>query len=245
MGDSALKSGQLVVRYDAPWRRRAVFVGMIVGGILLFYGTYEWGRFDGGYSVVATVQERREHKAEMATLKEENNALRAQVASGDTARSVEHRSYADVEKSLGDLQAQVQRQREELAFYRGIVSPEDGVGGLRIQRLDVLSGAVVGHYKVRLVLMQSMRQDSIVSGTIKLELEGSQNKQPIRLTLADVGGQTRDSGEVAFSFRYFQNIEQDVVLPEGFEPMAIDVEVRSSRQQPLHQSFPWTTRAPG
>ncbi|HTE41329.1 MAG TPA: DUF6776 family protein [Steroidobacteraceae bacterium] len=235
----------MIVRYQTPLRRGLALAGTILGAILLIYGTYEWGRFDGGYSVFSMLQERREKAAEVRGLTDENTTLRAQVTSAETARSVEHKSYEDVERTLGELQSQVQRQREELQFYRGIVSPEDGVGGLRIQRLDVLPGAGDGHFKLRLVLMQSMRQDAVIAGSIKIELEGSRDKQPVRLTLAEIGGQTRESGDVAFSFRYFQNIEQDIALPENFEPTAIDVEVRSSRQQPLHQSFPWSVRASG
>jgi hypothetical protein len=217
----------------------------VVGAIVLVYGTYEFGRFDGGYNVVAMAQERRDKASEIEVLREENAALRTKVTGAETSRSVEHQSYADVERTLGDLQSQVQKQRDELAFYRGIVSPEDGVGGLRIQRMDVLPDAGDGRYKLRLVLMQSMRQDAVIAGSVKIELEGSRNKQPVRLTLAEVGGQTREAGDVAFSFRYFQNIEQDIALPADFEPTAIDVEVKSTRQQPLHQSFPWAVRTAG
>jgi hypothetical protein len=246
MGEySPLRAGQMVVRYQTPLRRGLWLAAIGLGALLLLYGTYEWGRFDGGYSVFAMLQERRENAAEVRTLKDENAALRAQVTTAETARSVEHKSYEDVERTLGELQSQVQKQREELQFYRGIVSPEDGVGGLRIQRLDVFPGAGDGRYKLRLVLMQSMRQDTVIAGSVKIELEGSRDKQPVRLTLTEIGGQTRESGDVAFSFRYFQNIEQDVALPANFEPTAIDVEVKSSRQQPLHQSFPWAVRTAG
>jgi hypothetical protein len=245
MGEAPFKTGRLVVRYHAPWRRRGTLIGLLIGAVILIYGTYEWGRFDGGYSVFAMAQERRDRAAEIEALKDENAKLRGQVTGAETARRVERQSYADVERTLSELQAQVQQQRDELQFYRGIVAPEDGVGGLRIQRLDVLPDAGDGRYKLRLVLMQSMRQDVVSSGSVKIELEGSRNKQPARLTLAELGGQVRESGDVAFSFRYFQNIEQDIALPEGFEPTAIDVEVKSSRQQPLRQSFPWAVRTAG
>ena len=235
----------MVVRYHAPWRRRGTLIGAILGAAILIYATYEWGRFDGGYSVFAMMQERRDRASEIEGLKEDNAKLRAQVTSAETARRVEHQSYADVERTLGELQAKLQQQRDELQFYRGIVAPEDGVGGLRIQRLDVLPDAGDGRYKLRLVLMQSMRQDVVSSGSVRIELEGSRNKQPARLTLEELGGKVRESGDVAFSFRYFQNIEQDIALPADFEPTAIDVEVKSSRQQPMKQSFPWSVRAAG
>ena len=240
MGEfSPIRPGQLVVRYHSPWRRRLIVAGATVGAVIVVYGTYEWGRFDGGYSVFAAAQERRDHAAQVKALQSENASLRGKVTDAEMSQSVERKSYSDVETTLHDLQGQVQRQREELAFYRGIVSPEDGVGGLRIQRLDVLAGGAERHYKLRLVLMQSMRQDAVVSGSLTVELEGARDKQPVRLSLAEAGGQVRDSGDVAFSFRYFQSIEREVTLPEGFEPSAVNVEVKSSRQQPLRQSFPW------
>lgn len=239
---SPFKSGRMVVRYHAPWRRRVVAASIVLGAILIVYATYEWGRFDGGYSVFATMQERRDHAAQIEALERENAQLRAQVTGAETSRRVERQSYADVERSLSELQATVQQQRDELQFYRGIVAPEDGVGGLRIQRLDIFPDVGEGRYKLRLVLMQSMRQDVVSSGSVRIDFEGSRGNQPVRLTLGDLGGKTRDSGDVAFSFRYFQNIEQEIVLPEGFEPKAVDVEVKASRQQPVKQSFPWAVR---
>jgi hypothetical protein len=246
MGEYApIRAGQLVVRHHAPWKRRALLAGSVVGAILIVYATYEWGRFDGGYSVFAAAQERRDLSAEIKTLKAENTDLRTRVTDADVSRNVDRKSYSEVEATLHDLQAQVQHQREELAFYRGIVSPEDGVGGLRIQRLDVLSGGAERHYKLRVVLMQSMRQDATVSGSMSVEVEGLRGKEPVHLTLAEAGGQTRESGDVTFSFRYFQSIERELTLPEGFEPSAINVEVKSSRQAPLRQSFPWQVISTG
>ena len=239
------KTGQLVVRYHAPWRRRVWLTLAVVGGVLAFYATYEWGRFDGGYNVLAMAQERRDYAAKIGALERDNAALRASVTGAETAREVEHKSYADVERGLNALQAQVQQQNEELAFYRGIVAPEDGIGGLRVQRLEIYNGAVAGHYVLRLVLMQSMRQERTVSGGVKIELVGTRAQQPARLSLPEMGAETRDSGELAFSFRYFQKLETEVALPEDFEPASVEVEVRSSRQSPLQQSFPWQVLSAG
>ena len=47
-----------------------------------------------------------------------------------------------------------------------------------------------------------------------------------------------------FSFRYFQTIEQEVSLPEGFEPFEAEVQVRSGKlSAPLEQSFAWKPTA--
>lgn len=240
---ASLRTGRLVVRHQSSWRRRGLLIAGLLGGLLLLYVIYEWGRFEGGYSKFAEVQRRRELIARIEALEQDNEKLRTDVAKAQLARNVDDRAYGDVEKNLADLQAQVLKQREELTFYRGIVSPEDGIGGLRIQRFQVLSGGAERHYRLRLVLVQSMRQDAVVAGSVSIQIEGARNNRPEQLALAQAAPATRGDGLLPFQFRYFQNLEQDIVLPEGFEPRAVNVEVRSSRLAPVRESYPWQVQA--
>jgi len=238
-----LRTGQLVIRRRVPWRRRTlVVVGTLLAGLLL-YGMYEWGRYDAGHNQLATALERRELLGRVESLEMANDELRARITAADTARDVDRQSYADVERTLGELQAQVLRQSEELTFYRGIVAPADGIGGLRIQRFEILPGGSDRHFRLRLVLIQSMRQEAIVSGTVVIDLQGALNESPVQIPLADAGGPA--NGQLPFSFRYFQSLEQDVTLPEGFAPLAVNVEVRSPRQPVVRQSFSWQIQATG
>jgi hypothetical protein len=234
-----MRTGRLVVRYQSSWRRRGLLLAGLLGGLLVLYAIYEFGRFEGGYSKFAEVQRRRELVAQIEALEQENARLRVDVAAAELARNVDHKAYGDVEKNLGDLQAQVLKQREELTFYRGIVSPEDGIGGLRIQRFQVASGGAERHYRMRLTLVQSMRQDAAVSGSVAIRIEGTRDNRPEQLALAQAGAETRADGQLPFKFRYFQDLEQAIVLPEGFEPRAVNVEVRSSGLQPVRESYPW------
>lgn len=238
-----MRTGQLVVRYHSSLRRRSLLIAAGIAALLLLYVMYEWGRFEGGYSKFAEIQRRRELTAQIETLTQENEKLRGQVAAGELSRNVDNKAYADVEKTLADLQAQVLKHREELTFYRGIVSPEDGIGGLRIQRFQVLPGGADLHYRLRLVLVQSMRQDAVVSGSVSIQIEGTRDNRPVQVALTEAGGTTRADGLLPFQFRYFQNLEQDIVLPQGFEPRAVTVEVRSARLQPVRESYPWQVQA--
>lgn len=234
-----MRTGRLVVRYHAPWRRRLMGIGGLVLGILLLYLMFELGRFQGGYSKVAELKRRAEFTARLEALQDQNEKLRHAVAAAELARDVDRKAYADVEKNLADLQAQVLKQREELTFYRGIVSPEDGIGGLRIQRFQVLPGAGPQDYRLRLVLVQSMRQDAVVSGAVHIQIEGVRANRPVQLGLAESGVSEGAEGRLPFQFRYFQNLERDIQLPAGFEPRAVNVEVRSGRIPPVRESYPW------
>ena len=240
-----IRTGQLVIRREAPWRRRLIGWGGLILAVLLLYGMYEWGRFDAGHNQLAVTLARSELQARVESLEQANEELRGRIAAVDTTRDVDRQSYADVERTLGELQAQVLRQSEELTFYRGIVAPADGIGGLRIQRLEVLPGGIDRHFRLRLVLVQSMRQDAVVAGTVSIDVEGALNQSPVSITLPEMGGADANEGRLPFSFRYFQNVEQDIELPEGFEPLAINVEVRTARQAAVRQSFPWQVQTSG
>lgn len=237
-----LRTGQLVVRFRTPAHRKLLWTGAILSVLLILFGLYEFGRYRGGFDHLAAVVLQRQSDSLLKTVKEQNDALRAQAASAELARRVDHQAYADIEKTLGELQTQVARQREELAFYRGIVAPEDGLGGLHIQRLEVLPGNVDRQFHLRLVLVQSLRQEAVAAGSVEIALVGSRDAMPVRLALNELSGGSADA-HLAFSFRYFQNVEQDIVLPERFEPSSVEVEVKPARQSTIKQSFPWQVQA--
>jgi hypothetical protein len=237
-----MRTGQLVVRYYTPKRRRVLTIASVVGGLLLLYGMFELGRLRGGYDFVSALRGREAMTEQMTQLKEENAELRRQIASASLNQQVNRKAYADVEKNLAELQAQVLRQREELAFYRGIVSPEDGIGALRVQRFNVMAAPGENHYKLRLVLVQSMRQDGVVNGTVEMAVSGTRGGKPERLDLESLGAETYSEGRVAFSFRYFQNLEQQIALPLDFEPHSVEVAVRTGRNARIEETYPWAVQ---
>jgi hypothetical protein len=160
---------------------------------------------------------------------------RAVVADHDQRLELENKR---LHARLGDLQSQLARQSDDLAFYRSIVSPADGIQGLRIQRFEVLPGVAPREVQLRLTLVQAMRHESIVAGLAQITLLGVEGGAPARHSVGDLLGKPR--AELPFSFRYFQTIEQTVVLPEGFEPFETEVRVRSSKlRAPVQQTFAW------
>ena len=143
------------------------------------------------------------------------------------------------------LQAKIQEQRDAIAFYRGIVSPADGKRGLRVQDLKVTRGNAEREFNLRLVLVQAMQHDRKVSGDVNLSLQGSQDGVATVYTLKQLIPADADQGW-AFSFRYFQDFDRQLVLPDGFTPERIRVEVRSKTRsiESIDESYAWTT-SPG
>ena len=115
------------------------------------------------------------------------------------------------------------------------------VTGLRVQDLKLSRGRDENAYNVRLVLVQSLQHDRKVSGDVVLTLtgmqDGAERSYPYAELLPDDSKQ-----EWAFSFRYFQDFDREIVLPDGFVPERIDIEVRSRTRSisGIEQSYSWT-----
>jgi len=233
----------LVVRTHAPVRRVVTVIALTLLAAFAFYVVYELGRFDAGYDRLAVSQERAEHEVIVKRLEKANRELRTRLAELDTIRIGRAREQAEVARTIGDLQAQVAQQAQELAFYRGIVAQSAVSPGVKIQQLRIAPAEKKGRFRVRMMLVRSVRPEDVVSGTLFLAAEGTRKGQPATVDLAAMtGGKQR---ELPFNFRYFQNLEPEIALPTGFEPERLTVEVRSSRKgvSPVTQTFPWTVEA--
>lgn len=221
------------------WATRVVVaVLVLVSGYLIF----EFGRIKAGYDIVDVQNERQDFEARIEGLQLEIIDLTQEVALLETHREVDREAYKEVETSLVGLQAKIQEQRDAIAFYRGIVSPTDGNAGLRVQDLKLTRGNEEREFRVRLVLVQAMKHDRKVSGDVNLSVEGSEGGVQKTYAFADLQPASGDSAW-PFSFRYFQNFDRQLVLPDGFTPERVKVEVRSRTRSisSIEESFAWAT----
>ena len=217
--------------------------GLLLGLVIVSaYLVFELGRIKAGYDIVEAANDRQAYEDIIAELEDEVGGLKQEVALLETHRDIDHESYKEVESSLSSLQAKIVEQQDALAFYRGIVSPADGKPGLRVQRLTLTRGDEERQFNVRLVLVQSMKHDRKVSGNVSMSVQGSQDGEETSYELAELLPDNTDSGW-PFSFRYFQNFNRQLLLPNGFTPRQIRVEVRSKTRSiaDVEASFDWVT----
>jgi cell division protein FtsB len=225
--------------------RRALLIAAALLGAFALYIIYELGRYDGGYDRLAVAQQRAELEAAIEHLKKDNHELNLHLAELDTQRIGWAREQAEVSRTIGDLQAQVARQSQDLAFYRGVgaQSPASAALGISIQQLHIGATAEHAHVRVHLTLVRSVRADDLINGSAVLQVEGEAEGRQESLGLAalTVGAQR----ELRYSFRYYQNLEQDITIPDNLRPERLSVEVRSSRKGivPVSQTFLWNVDA--
>lgn len=221
------------------WLVRAVVVALIV---VSGYLVYEFGRIKAGYDIVEAGNISQAYEDHIAQLDGEITVLKQEVAILETNIEVDRESYREVEANLTALQGKIQEQRDAIAFYRGIVSPSDGNSGLRVQDLKFTRAKAEREFNVRLVLVQAMKHDRKVSGDVNLTIVGDQNGVETSYAFSQLIPDEADKAW-AYSFRYFQDFDRQLVLPDGFTPERITVEVRSRTRSisSIEESFAWAT----
>jgi hypothetical protein len=234
----------LVIRTHSPSRRLIIIGVILLIAAFALYIVYELGRFNAGYDRLEVAQQRTELEVEIERLGKTNRELRTQLAELDTIRIGRAREQAEVTRTIGDLQAQVARQTQELAFYRGIVAQGATAVGVKVQQVHIALGAKPQHFMMHIALVRSVRPDSVAIGSIALSVDGTTaDDKPLTLDLPAIT--PTKLKELPFNFRYFENLDQDVSLPAGFKPEKLAVEVRSNKKDvaPASQSFPWALDA--
>ncbi len=216
---------------------RALLLALAVASAYLIF---EFGRIRGGYDIVDAAEDRAAYEQRIASLEEQVVTLKQEVALLETHREIDREAYREVEGSLIDLQSKILEQRDALAFYRGIVSPDDGRPGLRVQDLKLTRGDAERVFNLQLVLVQALQHDRKVSGDVLLEVQGSQNGVATTYALPQLLPQAGEA-DWPFSFRYFQHFDRQLVLPDGFTPERIHVEVRSKTRSisSIEEDFAW------
>lgn len=211
---------------------------VLIAGYLVF----EYGRISAGYDTIDAANERGELVAHIDALDDEIEALQQEVALQETHREIDREAYKEVESSLITLQAKIVEQQNAIAFYRGIVSPADGKPGLRVQDFKLTRGGEEREFNLRLVLVQAMKHDRKVSGNVSVSVEGNENGEVKSYALIDLLPADADKAW-PFSFRYFQDFDRQIVLPDGFTPERVNVEVRSRTRSisSIEESFAWAT----
>ena len=227
---------QLIVREAMPPRQRLLLIALALTLLVGAFGAFEYGRSRAGFDFWQSLGERRELNEHIEKLDIEVRTLRGKLAAAQTERLSLARERAEVASSIGDLQAQVSRQAQQLAFYKGIVTQGANSEEVKIQRVRVEKGLGPGRFRLRIALVRPVQTENLVVGMVAVQVDGQQNGQALRIDLRP---------DLPYSFRYVENLDTELKLPVDFQPERVTVEVKSARKgsDPLVQTQVWQVEA--
>ncbi len=228
------KTGELVIKPRVPPRIKllvaAAAAATLLGGAVYIYN---YGLSMAGFERQYAERAQQDLLEDNRRLKQENHELREALARAERAIQMDQASYQELEKSLKASAQEIVKLREELNFYRNIISPADKKAGLRIQSLAI-EPAGVNRYRYKLVLIQALKHERSIRGTARFEIIGVQAGQEAVLLHP-----APNERAIGVHFKYFQDIEGRFDLPAGFTPQRIKVNVTAGGDQVVEAEYAW------
>lgn len=234
-------SKQFLVKPHRPWRGAAIIVvtGLVMLGTARF--TYELGKRHGGAETEDSTQLIKALETRIGSLEArsatlvENNALLRRSA------SIDRESHAEIKQTLAETQTQMVKLKEELTFYRTLVTPNKGEPHLTLKSVELLPATENATYDYRVMLAQIRKNDRFASGKLNLSVHGVLDGKPRTLRLTDIADVKQVP--IKFKFKYFQTFEGRLELLPGFLPEVVEVSIQptSKHLKPINQSFKWTS----
>jgi hypothetical protein len=192
------------------------------------------------------------HKPEAEELKQQADFLGKELAAlserfeRNQARLIVVEREAEVFRGANRLlrseesqrQAELNRMQSELDFYRRLAGTSGTQTGLSVYAAELITTDSVRVYQFILTLTQNFRRASVISGKARIDIEGTLDNRLVTLKWSEVtDGSTP---EPSFRFKYFQQLEGYLVMPENFKPIRLQVTlVVKDQYQPVIHAFNW------
>ncbi|MCA0900469.1 MULTISPECIES: DUF6776 family protein [Microbulbifer] len=215
----------------------------VLGVSLLVLSTSAGAFFAGQYQISKSLDEKSRAHAraldEVDHLRAQIETLRIRATTAEQSVTIGEQASESVRSELVSKDSQIAELRQEIAFYRGIMAPAEGSEGVSIGRFSI-SEAGDRRYQYKLLVQQSAARHQVVTGAVRFTIVGQTDGEARRYALADLSQQV-ESESIPLRFKYFQNIEGELQLPEGFVPEGVELSLKSSKRKGFNidQRYGW------
>lgn len=231
---------KLTIRTHVPWPVR---VGVGLAGLAVAAAIGAWWA-----SGVPPWAQRDQDRAELASLREGNRALRAErdrliVASNaiDSKSVMERATLKGLSDQIARLETENAKLKEEVAFFEAATTErriQTSVGGIAIRRFQVTEDASAHTVRYRLLVTQDSRANRDFVGELQLVVTISQAGKTANIILpgSSAAGGARNAGPLAVSvdgdaaqfrvaFRSYKRIEGSLRIPAGVALKALHAKI--------------------
>ena len=190
--------------------RSAILLFLLI--ITCLFCGYRMGNFFHGYQIQTINQQ----KARLDKLYDQQVQQVKQIHTLEVELEVERMANMRSQQLLTEIEKDHFKVKKELAFYEKVMAPEKQVDGVVIDGVTITPTGSANHFRFQVVLVQQQERKRYAKGSIELLFKGSLDNKPDEVSLLNVSSIKKKA--LAFSFKYFQIIEGDFTLPEGFTP---------------------------
>lgn len=176
--------------------------------------------------VVSVLQETADRQAKAISELKTNLTLK------ETELTTQKAAFEQLQESLKGQENSAQELKRQLAFFERIIRPEQEQVGVVIDSISLQTTSVADRFHYSLTLTQPTKKRELFAGQIQVRVEGSFNGQAKTLQGKELGMKSEQS---RYSLRYFQLLEGNWTLPNGFIAEWVIVTINKKGRQPAQE----------
>jgi hypothetical protein len=185
--------------------------------------------------------------AQLEEQRERIAALEQNVANLTRSDQISRNANTALQGTLAERDEEIAGLRADVAFYERFVGATGQRRGLTVHELSLKpQDAQAWHFVA--TLTQNLNRGAINQGRATLSVEGTRDGRMQQLDWSSLRQQP-DAPGVDYSFKYFQRVEGDILLPPGFRPVRVIVRLQPQGGTAVERSFTWAdatgAQAPG
>lgn len=235
------KQQAMVVVPYRRWRRTLVSISIIFSLLVVAFGGYFYGRLEAAREHSITNADNERLSLGLREAQSEVSSLRSELTIAGRSNLVDQLATEEVQSTVSALRQRIAQLEQDVSFYRQVMSPDSDELGLIIAEFDVTPLDGVGHFHYKAVFRQAGAGDRVLEGAVQIAIAGHLDEQRQVLSLTSILPVDR-TFDPALQFRYFQNLEGEFILPEGFVPEQVEVKAESSKPTAIkvEKIFSWS-----
>ncbi|MCX2975531.1 hypothetical protein EYC87_18275 [Halieaceae bacterium IMCC8485] len=220
------------------WRQRLLLAVLILLGFMV--AAFYIGERAAYSGMGLNPELYRAMKTQLPELQAQLVVAEARLEVQSTQNQMGQQALEMVRRDLADQKEQIASLEEGLQFYRSLMAPGEIAQGLSLRPLELVALDNPGYYSYRIVAQQEARKHSQLKGELSAEVIGVLAGQQVSYSLAELSSDIEGS-EIALRFRYFQSIDGELSLPEGFEPRSVSLVATATapRKMEVREQYPW------
>lgn len=219
--------------------RRKLLLLLLMSVLLLGLGwqVFEYGRLQGGFDSDHAEQQVRQCMQQVDEERQAATELLAQVARYKREAQVEHEAGRVLQLELINMRREGDELRNEVALLRSLISTKRG--SLYVKRFEINPTETDSRYQYQLIVAQALDNVGTTKGKLSISILGKLDGKDKRIDLKQFSEDAAAS--IALSFKHYQEVNGIIVLPEGFVPESVEMEIqpKNTKLSKMNKQFAW------
>jgi len=233
----SVSAPHMTVRSRLPLSIRAL-MGFLVLALAAAVGVwlYDYGRSWAGPDRKDLIAELERVQSQLREVRADRDRYIATANALENQIKIERSSQVQLAQQAGQLEADRNRMREDLAFFESLLPTKAGEKGVVIRSFRMQADGQPNQMRYRLLVQQAGRPQRDFVGSVKMLVNLTKGGRAMTLELPDPEAPEMVKS-LELSFRHYQRVEGGFSLPAGAVAQSVLVRILADGETRAQQNF--------